>query len=59
MLNKQREMAQKELNKIVTQNNSSTLNAISIAGVSNNNNRSNSPNLSPIPTEAIFTSEVK
>jgi hypothetical protein len=58
MLNKQREMAQKELNKIFTQNSSSTLNTISMASVSNNNNRSNSPNLSPIPTEALFPSDV-
>jgi hypothetical protein len=58
LLNKQRELAQKELDKIVSNNtnNSNTvasLNTIGMMGSSISNNRS-SPNLSPIPAETIF-----
>ena len=54
LLNKQRELAQIELNKIVTNNSSNITSFSALNEIGSSSNNRSSPNLSPIPLEALF-----
>lgn len=55
ILNRQRELAQKELDKIITNGAVPNLDSLNSIGIANANSHTrSSPNLSPIPNENAF-----